>query len=433
MQIETFGNLVLERGGFDLSNPIVQRSNPPPAPSDLFAVDTELWTNHTDSGEVVTPNTAKTFGAVQGAWRFLGATEASLQCHLYQRRPDGFGRDRAVGNYLYPILHDSPNEEQTSFEFWQAMRVNRAAWGNAYALLKHSGAGRWTEMIPLRPDWMRVTRNPNGTRIYQYRPAWGPHEGNYLASDVVHVREMGDDLEGWSPIRLLREGIGVGMAAQRATGAFYKNGARMSGVLTSDKPVRPGPDGSPSPEEESFQRKYAGAHNTGKVLVIGGGSKFTSTTIPPDDAQFLATVKDASRLVWMAYGIPPFIMGDTEKSTSWGTGIEQQVIGLLKFTMRPSLETTQQAFEMKLLGRGNRDLFIEFDIDAFLEADAKTQAEVFAIMRQNGVIMTDEWRAKKNLNPIGGEEGEALLVNGTMIPIKVALAKTNAPATPPAA
>ncbi len=433
--IETLSSLVLERGGYDMSNPTVQRSNTGPPPSALFATDyEEMWTAHTDSGEVVTPRNANTFGAVQGAWRFLGETEASLPCHLYRRRPDGIGRDKARDHYLYPILHDSPNEEQTAFEFWQSMRVNRAAWGNGYALPKWNNAGKWTEIYPLRPDWMRVTRNAAGMKVYQYRPAYGPNEGNYFTSDLIHVRGMGDDLEGWSPIRLLREGIGVGVAAQKATGAFYKNGARMSGVLQMAKPIKPGPNGEASPEEETFQKKYSGAHNTGKVLLIGGDSKFTSTTIPPDDAQFLATVKDASRLIWMAYGIPPFLMGDTEKSTSWGTGIEQQILGLLKFTTRPSLEMTQQAFEMKLLGRGSRDLFIEFDLDGFLQADAKTRADVLAVKRQNGVINADEWRALDNDNPIGGETGETYLVNSTMIPVGAAIKKGNEPApTKPAA
>jgi phage portal protein BeeE len=36
-----------------------------------------------------------------------------------------------------------------------------------------------------------------------------------------------------------------------------------------------------------------------------------------------------------ALGVPPHMMGLTEKATSWGTGIEQLQIGLLAFTIRP--------------------------------------------------------------------------------------------------
>jgi hypothetical protein len=75
-------------------------------------------------------------------------------------------------------------------------------------------------------------------------------------------------------------------------------------------------------------------------------------------------------------------------------------------------------------------MFIEFDIDGLLAGDAKTRADVLAVKRQNGVINADEWRALDNDNPIGGEEGSAYLVNGTMIPVKTALAKPAAPAAP---
>jgi phage portal protein BeeE len=35
----------------------------------------------------------------------------------------------------------------------------------------------------------------------------------------------------------------------------------------------------------------------------------------------------------MYFGVPPHMLGDTEKSTSWGTGIEQQTQGFV--TSRP--------------------------------------------------------------------------------------------------
>jgi HK97 family phage portal protein len=420
MAIETLADLVLTRGGYDMSAP-ERRSNTLADP-DEWLVNALGGGYKTSSGEVVTPQTAMNFAAVQGALRFLSEVEASLPCHLYRRRPEGRGKDRATDSYLYTLLHDAPNPEQTAFEFWQAMRFNRASWGNAYALPMYSGTGRWTAIYPLRPDWMTVGRNAAGQKVYDYRPEWGPFRKTYLASELIHVRGQGDDLVGYSPIRLLRDPIGIGMAAQRATGAFYRNGARHSGILEVKGKVR-------DTDSETFNEKYAGSSNTGKVLVIGEGNRFTPTSIPPEDAQYLETVRDVNRLVWMAYGVAPFLMGDTEKSTSWGTGIEQQVIGLQKFTLRPSLEMTQQAFERVLLAPQNRGMFIEFDMMGLLQADAKTQAEVLHIERQDGIISADDWRALKNYNPIGGEEGETLLVNSTMVPVKIAL---QGPATPPA-
>jgi HK97 family phage portal protein len=434
MAIETLRDMVLMRGGYDMT--ASERRSNTLADPDHWLLDA-FGARPTHSGEVVTPGDAQNFGAVQAAWRFLTETEASLPCHLYRRRPEGRGKDRADDHYLYTLLHDSPNREMTAFEFWQYMRQNRAGWGNAFALPTWYSTGKWREIWPLRPDLMSVKRTADG-KVYDYDNGDAGSDmggvklsGHHLAKEIIHVRGMGDDLLGWSPIRLVREGLGTGLSAQKAAASFYKNGARMSGVLQfSGKLPKGGPNGEPSQEEESFQKKYAGAHNTGKVLMIGGDSKFVSTTIPPEDAQYLSTIKATRDEIWAIYGIPPHLMGDTEKSTSFGAGIEQQVLGYLKFTGRASLEMSQQRFEMILLGRNERDLFIEFDMLAFLQADAKTQAEVLGIERQNGIINADDWRAIKNYNPIGGEEGGAYLVNGTMIPVTVALQKTAAPAAP---
>lgn len=428
--INTLADMVLMRGGYDMLAP-ERRSNTLADPDEWLLG--AFGARPTHSGEVVSPSNAATFGSVQAAWRFLSETEASLPCHLYRRGADGRSKERATDHYLYSILHDSPNDEMTAFEFWQYMRQNRASWGNGFALPTYSLAtGKWKQIWPLRPDWMRVSRNANGVKVYEYDSgdagsAMGGVKlsGKYLADEIIHVRGMGDDLVGWSPIRMEREGIGIGLAAQKASASFFKNGARMSGVLEVQGKVQ-------QQDAETFNEKYAGSANTGKVLVIGGGSKFVSTTIPPQDAQYLVTIQASDRRVWMIYGIPPHLMGDTEKSTSWGTGIEQQVIGYQKFTQRPSLEMTQQAFEKGLLGRNNRELFIEFDIAAFLQADAKTQAEVMAIEAEHAILSVDEWRAFKNYNPVGGEIGNARLVNGTMVPVTVALAKTATPTTPQA-
>jgi len=398
-----------------MGNPSERRSTLA-QPSDWF-IEALAGGHRTDSGEIVTPNTAMNFAAVQGAIRLLSEVEASLPCHLYRRHADGRGKDRATDSYLYTLLHDSPNPEMTAFQYRQYMRQNRAAWGNAYALPVWSGTGRLKALYPLRPDWMRVYRNVNGTKVYDYQPACGPFAGRYLPQDIIHIRGMGDDLVGWSPLKLLRQGIGLGLAAERFGASFFRNGARHSGILELAGKVK-----NLEETTERFNEKYAGAINAGKTLVIDQGSKFVATTIPPEDAQYLQTRSFQRSEIYLIYGIPPHMMGDTEKSTSWGTGIEQQTIGFLMFTLGPSLEMTEQEMERVLLP-GGTDLFIEHAIDGLLRSDAKTRAEVLQIKRQNGVINADEWRAYDNENPIGGEVGQAYLVNGAMVPVAAALQK----------
>ena len=418
MAIETFLSLAKAAGHGPL--PIPQRSAPlsgiTPG-SDFY----EMFTggNSTASGESVTERTALNLAAVYGSVRLLAEVEASLPCHVYRYRASGIGKDKATDSYLYPLIHDAPNNEMSAFLYRLYMRQNRALWGNGYALPFWNAAGRLDSLWPLRPDLMQVYRNPNGTKVYDYDNGdagsmMGGRKvsGRYLSADLIHVRGIGDDLVGYSPIRLHREGLGLAKAAEKFGASFFRNAARMSGILEFAGKVRDIPESM-----AVFNEKYAGAMNAGKILGIDQGSKFVSTTIPPEDAQYLQTRAFQRTEVYMMYGVLPHMMGDTEKSTSWGTGIEQQTIGFYTFTLAPSLEMTEQEMNLRLLNSG---LFIEHNVDGLLRGDAKTRAEVNHVKRNDGVINADEWRALENQNPIGGYEGSVYLVQGAMIPVSSA-------------
>ena len=49
------------------------------------------------------------------------------------------------------------------------------------------------------------------------------------------------------------------------------------------------------------------------------------------------------------YGVPPHLIAATDKQSSWGTGIEQQTLGFLKFTLMPLLVGWEQAISRDLI------------------------------------------------------------------------------------
>lgn len=75
-----------------------------------------------------------------------------------------------------------------------------------------------------------------------------------------------------------------------------------------------------------------GVGNTGEIGVLDNGAEFQqvpfrrSTRSSFESRQF--QVAEVARII----GTPPHLIGDVSGSTSWGTGIEQQVLGWVKFT-----------------------------------------------------------------------------------------------------
>ena len=111
----------------------------------------------TAAGISVSPDTALRFTAVYGAVRILAETVATLPLIVYRRLPNE-GKERATDYFLYRLLHDQPNEEQTRTEFVEMLQGHLALRGNAYAQIDRK-AGRPARLVPLHPDRVEVGRN----------------------------------------------------------------------------------------------------------------------------------------------------------------------------------------------------------------------------------------------------------------------------------
>src|SRR3546814_15259612 len=88
----------------------------------------------------------------------------------------------------------------------------------------------------------------------------------------------------------------------------------------------------------------------------------------------------------------PFMVGHTEKSTSWGTGLEQQTQGFQKFTLRRRLKRIEQALEKQILTPRDRadGITIEFNLEGLLRADSSARADFYREMASIGAMTINE-------------------------------------------
>ncbi|MGL5734543.1 MAG: phage portal protein, partial [Beijerinckiaceae bacterium] len=81
----------------------------------------------------------------------LAGTQASLPLMVYQDNGSGV-RTVAKQHPLYFVLHDSPNYDQTSVDFWEFMCAALELHGNAYAVIAKRSDGTINSLTPIRPD-----------------------------------------------------------------------------------------------------------------------------------------------------------------------------------------------------------------------------------------------------------------------------------------
>lgn len=366
----------------------------------------------TATGLHVTPETALQITAVFACVRVLAETVASLPLPVYRRLENG-GKERARDFYLYPILHDLPNTEMTSFELRETLMGHLGTWGNAYAEIElRPGYGRAKALWPLRPDRMRVRRrNRNLQYVYRLPDKVGGRTVVLPAERILHIHGLGyDGLVGYSPIHMARQAIGLAMATEEFGARFFKNDATPGGVLEHPGELS---DSAHKRLQESWEEKHSGLEKSHRLAILEEGMKFKDIGIPPEDAQFLQTRKFQVIEIARMYRVPPHMIMDLERGTF--SNIEHQSIEFVVHTIRPWLVRWEQRIKQDIFLPGERDTyFAEFLVDGLLRGDIKSRYEAYSIGRQNGWLSANDVRELENQNPIDG--GDVYLIPLNMIP-----------------
>lgn len=366
---------------------------------------TNFRTNMVTLAEYQDSGAAGTSGVLglAAAWacvNLLAGTIASLPLMVY--RTDRQGR-RSVANdhSLYRVLHDSPNADQTSLDFLEFICACLEMHGNAYCEIERGSDGRVIALSPpMLPEMMQVRRLGNGDLEYEWTD--NNRRRRETQQRILHIRGFGGSpLGGLSTLSFGRKAFGMARAINNAASATFSNGVRPSGVMSIDKTLTAQ---QRKDAEEALLQKYTGATNAGVPMLLDNGVTWQSISISPEDAQMLESRAFSVEEICRFFGVPPHMVGHTEKVTSWGTGLEQQTLGFQKFTLRRRLKRIEQALEKQLLTPRDRSegITIEFNLEGLLRADSKSRAEFYNAGLQNGWFTINEVRALENMPPVEG-------------------------------
>ncbi|NML88749.1 phage portal protein [Sphingobium sp. TB-6] len=336
--------------------------------------------------------------AVWACINLLAGTIASLPLMVYRTNRDG-SRSVARDHPLYFVLHDSANWDQTALDFWEYQVAAIELQGNAYALIEQRVNGDIGSLVPLRPDAVKAER-VNGRIRYTWRE--NGKEFTRPGDQILHIRgPLGDAMSGVSTLAACRATLDAAAFADGAASAFFENGVRPSGILkTADSLTGP----QRQVAEDLLNEKFVGAMKAGRPMLLDRGMTWEQLTINPEDAQMLESRKFSVEEICRLFGIPPHMVGHTENSTSWGTGLEQQTLGFVKFSLRRRLKRIEQALEKQLLSARDRveGVKIEFNLEGLLRGDSKARAAFYQSGLANGWTTINEVRALENLPPVAG-------------------------------
>jgi len=368
-----------------------------------FLSGDDLLPPTTSSGATVSSNSALGVSAVYGCVNIISSVLASLPLFVYERTDQG--KNRVRDDLTYKLLHDQPNKSQTSFDWRRLTAVHQLLWGAGISEIEFDKQGFPVALWPI-PPWRVTVLTTQDRRepVYEIKLPDGRQRRIPQYRTVVFPA-MGTSIFEWkSPITVHRETIGLAMAMKEFGAKTFGQGTNPAGIVYHP--------GKLSVESEDSLRKsmqgYAGLSQSHRLMLLEDGMKWERVGLPPEDAQYLESQSWSVSEIARIYNVPLHLLQSHEKSTSWGSGLEELNAGFVTITLRPYLVQWEQEINRRLIFVDNR--FCEFLVEGLLRGKLKERYEAYAIGRTNGWLSANDIRSLENMNRINGNAGDDYLV-----------------------
>ena len=374
----------------------------------------------TAAGVRVSPSTAMTAAAVYAATSLYAETIASLPYRFLER--DDANRVRLYPEEVRP-LWERPNPYQTKVAFIETVVLSMLLWGNAYVYLRRDNGNRVIELWPLDPDRIteieKVEDDQKRLGLRFKVSEWEENEGWVenrpgLPPQMLHIPlfTMPGRIKGLSPIEQQAELVGISLSAQEHAARFLGDGVHMTGTLESPLALKPD---EAKELYDNFSRIHAGPKKAGRVAVLTGGATYKPLGIPPSELQFLEQMKYTDqRIHGGIYRVPPHLVGDVERSTSWGTGIEEQGTNWVMYGLLPIGRKIEESVEDTLLAGTNVQM--RFVFNGLLRGNLNDRKEFYRTLWSIGALNNDEIRGFEDMGPLPGGIGKTHYVPLNVVP-----------------
>lgn len=340
----------------------------------------------------VSPMLAMNLSAVYRAGSILSGAIAQLPLRTLETDPATDVKVRVRSTL------DSPGGQwgPTSFEWMELCTLTMVFEGEVFYQPIYDNVGRlmsfWRVPRHMVTD-VRWDPDNAGEKLYDVIGL-----GTVTSREFVQIMDMSlDGLRGISRISLARMGLRAGISGDESAYTSMRNGPTVAGVLTPAN----GDDFDPTelPEmRREVNSKLMGPRNAGQLPIVNRALTLQQWSISNADQQWLETrvftIDEIGR--WM--GIPPHLLGLTEKSTSWGQGIESQNRGLARYTLIPITARIEQRLSRWIPWNQTA----EFDYTAFVRPTPEQEINLLIQEVNSGLLTLNEGRRIRNRPPVDG-------------------------------
>lgn len=292
----------------------------------------------------------------------------------------------------------APKSSTTTFERFETIVAHLTLWGNAYVRKVRTRDRRIVDLIPIHPSRV-VVKVEDGADVglpFVKRFEIDGGKVNLSEYEIMHIPGLSlDGVQGLSVIGNMRRTFGLLSDAEALAARMYEQGLLTNGYITTEK----GLDAEKATIlQNRWRARLGGMDNAFNISILDNGAKFEQLTMSPADAQFLETRKFQTTEIARIFGVPGWIINDQEKSTAWGSGMEQQFISFVVMTLKPYFHRIEQRITREICDPETEKA--EFKVEGLLRGDSKARAAFYASGIQHGWMVPNEPRELEDLPPV---------------------------------
>lgn len=337
--------------------------------------------------------TAIQISAVYACARVIAEGLAQVPCVL-QRRTATNGHELAYDHPLYDLLHRAPNSFMTSFELREWIGFHLALTGNAYLFVARDTQGRAISLIPLAEGTVSVAKTNLTNVVYRLNVVGEPI---YSRANIWHLKGASwDAVTGLSPQTVAARAIGLASDLETFGANLFRNGAKPSGVLTTDQPL--------TAEQQmqlqlAWNLQQAGITNAHKTAILSNGLKFQGMQTSANDAQFIEARRYQTEEICRTMRVNPVMVMQATNGSAYAS-VEQFFLAHVTHTLQPWFERFTQSAETNLLTRAEQKAGyrVRLDTRPLTLGDAASRASYYSTMRTIGVLTINECRDHEGLD-----------------------------------
>lgn len=335
---------------------------------------------------------------ISAVWRSISVISGTLASLPLRSLRETDGRTQKTDSFL-----DNPGgpgpDALTPFEWKEQVFTHLLIHGNAYLAHVFNGAGAIVGLVPFHPlavcpEWEYAEDGKlTGRKLYRVSQLDG-RLVTFDSSQMTQVMGLSlDGLRGLSIITIARSSLGTAIAGDQAAANLFGNGPLIAGMVTPEDDIT---EDDAKAIKADLQAKITGTENAGTIAVINRKLKFTQWQTSNADAQFLESrqysVEDVSR--W--WGVPLHMLARSGAVSNWGTGIEEQNVGLGRTVLSPWAQRLDQRLSRLL----PRTQWAEFDFAGLERANPEDEIRLLLEQISGGLLTVNEARAIRNLPPL---------------------------------